>query len=528
MKARKVADIFGPQVPATPLLRAGGVSGNMMAIRSLLPGRPVMSMNRRFLPLVLVAGALALLAGTAPAQDPCLHNPSKDFGEYRVGTHVYGSFRVTNESDDPIEVNPQLAEPHDQFGLPLQQTVIQPGEYHRFEIVFYPSVRGYHEALVTLGSPLCADMLVTGTALAHSCLVTPEPLDLGVLAVGESTTQWLTVTNDGDMPLDLVPSTLTEGAAVSSNPLHLEIGETGQVEIQFSPRRPLSFAGVIDWGITWPGECDAARFSGAAYVDMEPGQDHVGLFFDPDYTDLMPNTTEPFAVVTGYLVLTEPSSGAGVAAWELAARATDGGVILDWEIQGDYVNIGAGDELIVGLGPGGLPSTGDVLLATCRILVPDPASQVAVELGPVATPTVPGLMSWIPADGSDEPRVMLPFTNVPEVAWFNLDAPPDPSPVPEPRVVAPFARLLGNAPNPFNPSTEIRFETVRPGDARVAVYDLQGRLVRPLVDEYRRAGTHTAVWDGRDAAGRAAASGAYYVRLETRDGSDLLKIMLLK
>jgi hypothetical protein len=423
---------------------------------------------------------------------------------------------------------PQFIGPPAEFGLPLQDVTIEPGSYHRFDLYYYPQERGYHEAWIDLGNDLCTDMQVTGITVGYSCETSPDPVDLGTLAVGESTTTWLTITNDGELPLDLEPTTLTVGAAVSSNPIHLEVGESGQVEIQFSPRRPLSFAGVIDWGVLWASDCEAARFSGSAYVDMAPGQDHVGLFFDPAYTDLMPNTTEPFAVVTGYLVLTEPSSGAGVAAWELAAAATGGGVILDWEIQGDYVSIGTGDELIIGLGGAGLPSTGDVLLATCRILVPDPASQVAVELGPVSSPTIPGLMSWIPADGSEEPRVMLPFTNVPEVAWFNLDAPPDPSPVPEPRVVEPFARLVGSAPNPFNPSTEIRFETVRPGDARVAVYDLQGRRVRLLVDEYRPAGPNTAAWDGRDASGRTVASGAYYVRLETRDGSDLLKIMLLK
>ena len=63
---------------------------------------------------------------------------------------------------------------------------------------------------------------------------------------------------------------------------------------------------------------------------------------------------------------------------------------------------------------------------------------------------------------------------------------------------------------------------------KAVIFDLKGRLVRLVTDEHRPAGTYAIVWDGRDAAGRTAASGAYYVRLETGDDSDLMKVMLLK
>ena len=48
---------------------------------------------------------------------------------------------------------------------------------------------------------------------------------------------------------------------------------------------------------------------------------------------------------------------------------------------------------------------------------------------------------------------------------------------------------------------------------RRAVYDLAGRLVRVLVEGEVPAGSHQAVWDGRDASGRAMASGSYLARL---------------
>ncbi|MBK9305445.1 MAG: T9SS type A sorting domain-containing protein [bacterium] len=67
-------------------------------------------------------------------------------------------------------------------------------------------------------------------------------------------------------------------------------------------------------------------------------------------------------------------------------------------------------------------------------------------------------------------------------------------------------------PNPFNPQTSIAFTLPADGPARVAVYDLQGRLVRSLHEGDLAAGPHALAWDGRNDGGRAAASGVYLVR----------------
>lgn len=74
-------------------------------------------------------------------------------------------------------------------------------------------------------------------------------------------------------------------------------------------------------------------------------------------------------------------------------------------------------------------------------------------------------------------------------------------------------RLHRNAPNPFNPRTTIRFDIPAAGPVRLVVYDVAGRLIRVLADADLPPGTHESVWDGSDAAGRAMASGTYFVRL---------------
>ena len=48
---------------------------------------------------------------------------------------------------------------------------------------------------------------------------------------------------------------------------------------------------------------------------------------------------------------------------------------------------------------------------------------------------------------------------------------------------------------------------------RLEIFDSRGRLVRPLIDEYRTAGSHAIEWDRRDGTGLEVPSGIYFVRL---------------
>jgi len=79
---------------------------------------------------------------------------------------------------------------------------------------------------------------------------------------------------------------------------------------------------------------------------------------------------------------------------------------------------------------------------------------------------------------------------------------------------SPDAPTLTDAfPNPFNPSTTLAFTLPAAGTVRLDVYDVTGRRVRRLLDGPAAAGRNEVVWDGRDDAGRALASGAYLARL---------------
>jgi hypothetical protein len=88
--------------------------------------------------------------------------------------------------------------------------------------------------------------------------------------------------------------------------------------------------------------------------------------------------------------------------------------------------------------------------------------------------------------------------------------------------------LLPNVPNPFNPTTHIRFATPAEGPVRIAIYDARGALIRVLVDKTFPSGHHDAVWDGRDGKGSAVSSGVYLCRLEQRSEFRTRKIVLIK
>jgi hypothetical protein len=77
-----------------------------------------------------------------------------------------------------------------------------------------------------------------------------------------------------------------------------------------------------------------------------------------------------------------------------------------------------------------------------------------------------------------------------------------------------LAFALGqNYPNPFAAGTSIRFALPEPSNVHLKVFNVQGRLVRTLLDAARPAGRYTVSWDGRDEAGRAVASGVYFYRI---------------
>jgi subtilisin family serine protease len=89
-------------------------------------------------------------------------------------------------------------------------------------------------------------------------------------------------------------------------------------------------------------------------------------------------------------------------------------------------------------------------------------------------------------------------------------------------------RVEANVPNPFNPSTLIRYELPTAGRVRVEILDLRGRRVAVLSEKFETAGSHELRWNGRDDAGIPLASGIYLVRVQEDGRVAARKVTLLK
>ena len=90
-------------------------------------------------------------------------------------------------------------------------------------------------------------------------------------------------------------------------------------------------------------------------------------------------------------------------------------------------------------------------------------------------------------------------------------------------------RLYANQPNPFNPTTAIRYELPTASAVQLTVYDAIGRPVRVLVDGVvQQAGRHMVHWDGRGADGHEVASGVYFCRLEAGAYAETRRAVLIR
>jgi hypothetical protein len=88
--------------------------------------------------------------------------------------------------------------------------------------------------------------------------------------------------------------------------------------------------------------------------------------------------------------------------------------------------------------------------------------------------------------------------------------------------------LSQNSPNPFNPSTVIRYYLPEKCFARLAVYDISGARVANLVEREQEKGSHAVEWNGKDEQGNSVASGIYFYRLTAGKETISKKMVMLR
>jgi hypothetical protein len=85
-----------------------------------------------------------------------------------------------------------------------------------------------------------------------------------------------------------------------------------------------------------------------------------------------------------------------------------------------------------------------------------------------------------------------------------------------------------NFPNPFNPTTNIKFTIPEASNVTLQIYNVRGQLVRNLRNEFMDKGVHVIQWHGDNDYGRRVGSGIYFIRLHDGKNNAIRKSLLMK
>ena len=88
--------------------------------------------------------------------------------------------------------------------------------------------------------------------------------------------------------------------------------------------------------------------------------------------------------------------------------------------------------------------------------------------------------------------------------------------------------LHQNFPNPFNPSTEIRFDLPEAGNVNLSIYNLMGQKIRTLSSDVMTPGYHAIIWDGTNDMGNQVSTGMYFYAIQSSEFHATKKMLFLK
>ena len=88
--------------------------------------------------------------------------------------------------------------------------------------------------------------------------------------------------------------------------------------------------------------------------------------------------------------------------------------------------------------------------------------------------------------------------------------------------------LYQNYPNPFNSSTHIFFQIYKGGDVSLEIYNLNGQLVKSLINKKHKEGRYDIIWNGSDENGHLVASGIYFCQFKVNGKVRINKLTLIR
>ncbi|MBN2011272.1 T9SS type A sorting domain-containing protein [candidate division KSB1 bacterium] len=133
------------------------------------------------------------------------------------------------------------------------------------------------------------------------------------------------------------------------------------------------------------------------------------------------------------------------------------------------------------------------------------------------------LPEFLTAWGNDNKYQMEGVARGHHISGGWIDIPADPS-----MSLPTHYSVSANYPNPFNPSTTIRYQMPVPGLVKIRVFNMLGQYVTTLINESKPSGWHNVLWNGDDKQGNQVATGTYIIWFELKNYKKAISITLLK
>lgn len=502
----------------------------------------------------------AVEGGGTPTPDISVSPTSVDFGDVNVDESSDEIVTVSNDGSADLEVT-DLSTTNAVFSVisPSTPFTLTPGASEDVTVRFSPTAEGTQSGDLEITSDDPDEGTVTVGLTGNGVVpppdepdiaVDPTSLDFGQVTVADSADATVTVTNNGTQtltvsdltttnsvfsvvspaaPFDVAADGGTDTVTVRFKPT-TESVENGDLEITSNdPDEGLVTVALTGEGVTEPPEPTAFRINAGgddytdtngdlfvadkAYTNGDFGYDGgstasttsdiAGTEDDPLYQDYRQGTT------FSYLFdLSDGDYEVTCFFMEPRARRT-GRRVFDVLAEGQVVV----DDLDI------VAEAGAQLTAhteTFTINVAD--GQLNIDFEQVSGPGQPLVcaIAVVSLSGSSANAALARGNVSKDVESEDFE------PVPE------TFGLEQNHPNPFNPSTVIRYHLPQGMRVTLTVYNLLGQTVRTLVNREQPAGSHAVMWDGRDRLGRDVPSGVYLYRLAGDGFVETRKMILLE
>ncbi|MEN8007986.1 MAG: choice-of-anchor D domain-containing protein [Candidatus Krumholzibacteriota bacterium] len=492
-------------------LEPGGVHAVVVQFQPGVEGTFVTTLN-----LGPEVGSIQVSGTAITTAGVCVIQPdSLDFGTVLVGSSQFRTFSVTNDGIEPMNVSPVSSSSVFLVGGVARR--LDPGQTAYYSATFQPQLPGDYTGSIDLGSDLCGDVAMTGIGTTNAGpgqnmvgIFFDDPgfsvIEAQTFGPNEVVEGYLVLVEPSEtsgvgaweLAVDIDGDAQWLGWALEGQ--HINVGTYNEFIVGIGGS-PLPYAPAIK--LATFQILIALPYPSIVYLELSPIR-------QPSLPDQMvwapwhdASLLLPMYPFTGERVVAGINWGSPVGVGNPPPHAvlTGGEVALEWPVPenpGDGCHVYRRDDAGASTRLTSLPVTG---FGTSLQFTDRPSGYAA---GSVLYYSYSVVTDGV--EGPRSPETEIKLAGIPVVA----------------------TRLLPNIPNPFNPQTDIRFELSRPQQARVAVYDVTGRLVKTLADGYLVAGPHTRVWQGRDNGGRRVPSGAYYLRLTTDGRVDHRKMMLLK